>query len=132
MCKNLQKRAKTCISSIIKKRAPQGLICQKTCKNVQKCAKTCKNLYLKCFWTLFKNVHCQGPCILRPFISRPYCTGFFLILGLSRTYMEKSVLYLLYKFIAILRIESAGLCPRIFVPSSKKKCTKSLSVNFLT
>ena len=40
--------------------------CAKTCK-------TCKNVHLKCFWTLFKNVHCQGPCILRPCISRPYC-----------------------------------------------------------
>ena len=52
MCKNLQKRAKTCISSIIKKRAPQGLICQKTCKNVQKCAKTCKNVQ-KCASQMF-------------------------------------------------------------------------------
>ena len=25
------------------------------------------------FWTLFKNVHCRGPCSLRPCISRPYC-----------------------------------------------------------
>ena len=46
---------------------------QKTCKNVQKRAKTFKNVHLKGFWTLFKNVHCQGPCILRPCISRPYC-----------------------------------------------------------
>ena len=60
--------AKTCKNVhlkylFIKKRAPQGLIYQKTCKNV----------HLKCFWTLFKNMHCQGPCILRPCISRPYC-----------------------------------------------------------
>ena len=27
----------------------------------------------KCFWTLFKNVHCQGRCSLRPCILRPYC-----------------------------------------------------------
>ena len=26
-----------------------------------------------CFWTLFKNVHCRGPCSLRPCITRPYC-----------------------------------------------------------
>ena len=32
-----------------------------------------KNVHLKVFWTLFKNVHCRGPCILRPCISRPYC-----------------------------------------------------------
>ena len=25
------------------------------------------------FWTLFKKVHCRGPCSLRPCISRPYC-----------------------------------------------------------
>ena len=25
------------------------------------------------FWTLFKNVHCQGPCSLRLCILRPYC-----------------------------------------------------------
>ena len=49
--------------SFIKKRASQALIYQKTCKNV----------HLKCFWTRFKNMHCQGPCILRPCISRPYC-----------------------------------------------------------
>ena len=30
-------------------------------------------VHLKVFWTLFKNVHCQGPCSLRPCISRPYC-----------------------------------------------------------
>ena len=29
------------------------------------------------FWTLLKNVHCQGPCSLRPCISRPYCTWIF-------------------------------------------------------
>ena len=51
-----------------KKRASQGLIFQKTCKNVQKTCKNVQNVHLKCFWTLFKNVHCQGPCI-----SRPYC-----------------------------------------------------------
>ena len=32
-----------------------------------------KNVHLKVFWTLFKNVHCQGPCSLRPCILRPYC-----------------------------------------------------------
>ena len=32
-----------------------------------------KNVHLKVFWTLFKNVHCRGPCSLRPCISRPYC-----------------------------------------------------------
>ena len=31
-------------------------------------------MYLKFFWTLVKNVHCQGPCSLRPCISRPYCS----------------------------------------------------------
>ena len=33
-----------------------------------------KFVHLKIFWTLFKNVHCQGPCSLRPRISRPYCS----------------------------------------------------------
>ena len=33
---------------------------QKRAKNVQKRAKTFKNVHLKWFWTLFKNVHCQG------------------------------------------------------------------------
>ena len=89
----MQKRAKTCKNVhlkylLTKKRASQVLTDQKTCisrshlpKNVQKCAKnvqkrakTCKNVHLKCFWTLFKNEHCQGPCILRLCISRPYCT----------------------------------------------------------
>ena len=32
-----------------------------------------KFVQLKCFWTQFKNVHLQGPCSLRPCISRPYC-----------------------------------------------------------
>jgi hypothetical protein len=36
-----------------------------------------KNVHLKNFWTQFKNLHCQGPCSLRPCISRPYCTLFF-------------------------------------------------------
>ena len=84
MYKNVQKRAKTCISSTYLSKNVHLKV-----SFTKKRAKTCKNVYLKCFWTLFKNVHCQGPCILRPFISRPYCTGFFLILGLSRTYMEK-------------------------------------------
>jgi hypothetical protein len=79
-CKNVQKRAKRCKNVhlkylFIKNRASQVLIYQKTCKIVQKPAKTCKNVHLKCFSTLFKNVHCQGPCILRPCISRPYCMG---------------------------------------------------------
>ena len=30
-------------------------------------------MHLKLFWTLFKNIHCQGPFSLRPCISRPYC-----------------------------------------------------------
>ena len=75
---SVQKRAKTYL--LTKKCASPGLLYQKTCKNmqktyknVQKHAKTCKNLHLKCFWTLFKNMHCQSPCILRPCISRPYC-----------------------------------------------------------
>ena len=78
----MQKRAKKCISSTylpknvhlkvsFTKKTCKNV--QKTCKNVQKRAKSCKNVHLKCFWTLFKNVHCQGPCILRPCISRPYC-----------------------------------------------------------
>ena len=57
----------------MQKRASQVLIYQKTCKNVQNRAKTCKNVYLKYFWTQFKNVHLRGPCSLRPCISRPYC-----------------------------------------------------------
>ena len=32
-------------------------------------------MHLKFFWTLFKNMHCQGPCSLRPCISRPYCNA---------------------------------------------------------
>ena len=32
-----------------------------------------KFVQLKCFWTQFKNVQLQGPCSLRPCISRPYC-----------------------------------------------------------
>ena len=31
-----------------------------------------KFVQLKYFWTQFKNVHLQGPCSLRPCISRPY------------------------------------------------------------
>ena len=88
-CKNVQKRAsqvltyqKTCISRShlpknVQKRAKNVQKRAKTCKNVQKRAKMCKNVHLKCFWTLFKNVHCQGPCSLRPCISRPYCTQKF-------------------------------------------------------
>ena len=34
-----------------------------------------KNVHLKVFWTLFKNVQRRGPCSLRPCISRPYCTN---------------------------------------------------------
>ena len=33
-----------------------------------------KFVHLKIFWTLFKNVHCQGPCSLRSCISRTYCS----------------------------------------------------------
>ena len=47
----------------------------KSCKIVQLKWKWSKNVHLKVFWTLFKNVHCRGPCSLRPCISRPYCTG---------------------------------------------------------
>ena len=36
-----------------------------------------KFVQLKYFWTLFKNVHLQGPCSLRPCISRPYCSMSF-------------------------------------------------------
>ena len=36
-----------------------------------------KFVHLKLFWTQFKNVHLQGPCSLRPCISRPYCTWNF-------------------------------------------------------
>ena len=36
-----------------------------------------KFVHLTFFWTLFKNVHCQGLCILRPCISRPYCKFFW-------------------------------------------------------
>ena len=32
-----------------------------------------KNVLLKVFWTIFKNVHFRGPCSLRPCILRPYC-----------------------------------------------------------
>ena len=35
-----------------------------------------KFVQLKYFWTQFKNVHLQGPCSLRPCISRPYCISF--------------------------------------------------------
>ena len=80
--KNVQKRASKVLIyqknvhlkvSFTKKHAKTCKNVQKTCKNVQKRAKTCKNVHLKCFWILFKDVHCQGPCILRPCISRPYC-----------------------------------------------------------
>ena len=66
------------------------LQCAKMCKNVQKCAKMCKNVHLKCFWILFKNVHCQGPCSLRPCISRPYCTlyVYHLTFKVSRTFVK--------------------------------------------
>ena len=37
-----------------------------------------KFVHLKSFWTLFKNVHCQGLCSLRPCISRPYCIIYLL------------------------------------------------------
>ena len=33
-----------------------------------------KFVHLKYLWTQFKNVHLQGPCSLRPCISRPYCS----------------------------------------------------------
>ena len=33
-------------------------------------------MHLKNFWTQFKIMHCQGPCSLRPCVSRPYCTFF--------------------------------------------------------
>ena len=77
--KNVQKRAKTCKNvhlkySFYQKRASQVLIYQKTCKNVYLKRKISKNVLLKYFWTQFKIVHCQGPCSLRPCISRPYCT----------------------------------------------------------
>ena len=36
-----------------------------------------KFVQLKYFWTQFKNVHLQGPCSLRPCISRPYCIRFW-------------------------------------------------------
>ena len=68
-CKNVQKRAKTCKNVHLK-----YSFIKKPCKNVQQHAKTCKNVHLKYFWTQFKNVHLQGPCSLRPCISRPYCT----------------------------------------------------------
>ena len=29
-------------------------------------------MHLKFIWTLFKNVHCQGPCSMRPCILRHY------------------------------------------------------------
>ena len=32
-----------------------------------------KFVQLEFFWTQFKNLHLQGPCSLRPCISRPYC-----------------------------------------------------------
>ena len=60
----VQNRARSC--KIVQNRA-------KSCKIVQLKWKRSKNVHLKVFWTLFKNVHCQGPCSLRPCISRPYC-----------------------------------------------------------
>ena len=35
-----------------------------------------KFVQLKYFWTLFKNVHLQGPCSLRPCFLRPYFIDF--------------------------------------------------------
>ena len=37
-----------------------------------------KFVHIKFFWTLFKNVHCQGSCSLRWCISRPYSSHFAL------------------------------------------------------
>ena len=44
-----------------------------------------KFVQLKFLWTQFKNVHLQGPCSLRPCISRPYCNK--LRLGLLTFHM---------------------------------------------
>ena len=43
-----------------------------------------KFVHLKFFWTQFENVHLQGPCSLRPCISRPYCIRFCLFQKKSR------------------------------------------------
>ena len=45
----------------------------KLCKIVQLKWKWSKNVLLKVFWILFKNLHCRGPCSLMLCISRPYC-----------------------------------------------------------
>ena len=74
--KNVQKRASQ-VHNYQKKVHLKVSFTKKHAKTCKKRAKTCKNVHLKCFWTLFKNVHCQGPCILRPCISRPYCIFLF-------------------------------------------------------
>ena len=66
---SVQKRAKTCISSTY---LPKNVHLKASF--TKKRAKTCKSVHLKCFRTPLKKVHCQGPCILRPWISRPYCS----------------------------------------------------------
>ena len=57
-------------------RASQGNIYQNSCFSKKRASQVIyqKNVHLKFFWTLFKNVHCRGPCSLRPCISRPCCT----------------------------------------------------------
>ena len=68
----VQNRARSC--KIVQNHA-------KSCKIVQLKWKRSKNVHLKVFWTLFKNVHCQGLCSLRPCISRPYCILYHLIIN---------------------------------------------------
>ena len=53
VCENMQKRAKTCISSTY---LPKNvhLKVSFTKKHAKMCKKPYKNLHLKCFWILFK------------------------------------------------------------------------------
>ena len=56
-----------------------------------------KFVHLKLFGNLLKNVHCQGPCSLRPCISRPYCN------------FKKSIIYETNLDYLMFRIFKAGV-----------------------
>ena len=122
---NVQKLAKTCKNMHLK-------YYQKTCtsrshlpKNVQKRAEMCKNvqkLVSQMFLDPFQKRALSRSVHLEAVYLEALLYWFFPYTGLEPDLYGKSVLYLLYKFIAILRIESAGLCPRFFFcPIFKKK-----------
>ena len=57
-----------------------------------------KFVQLKHFWTQFKNVHMQGPCSLRPCISRPYCIFIIFISCFLQFFPESFSLFSLVSF----------------------------------